>query len=137
MTNITLILNSAVMWDENILLESKVQRSSKKIQSFVSDWKKKQLVSSFVRQKSTSNAYCQTAPVKQSVTPELSPTAVMYSPLNFISIQHFQDFSYVTWAHPDISSAITQYLNLGGILRRSPLDPDGDFCLFLGAKQSV
>lgn len=99
--------------------------------------KKKQLVSSFVCQKGTSDAYCRTAPVKQSVTPELSPTAMMYSPLNFISIQHFQDFSYVTWAHPDISSAITQYLNLGGILRRSPLDPDGDFCLFLGAKQSV
>lgn len=98
---------------------------------------KNQLGSSFACQKGTPDTYCQAAPVKQSVTPELSPTAVMYSPLNFISIQHFQDFSYVTWAHPDISSAITQYLNLGGILRRSPLDPDGDFCLFLGAKQSV
>lgn len=66
-----------------------------------------------------------------------SPSVVMYSPLNSKSIQHFQNFSYVTWAHPDICSTITQLLNLGGILRRSPPDPDGDFCLFLGAKLSV
>lgn len=63
---------------------------------------------------------CQAAPVTQSVSPELSPTAMVYSLLYFKSTQHFQNFSYVTWAHPAISWAITQYLNLGNILRRSP-----------------
>lgn len=93
-------------------------------------------ISSSKFQKSDSD--CQTAPVLSS--PVLScpvSHSVMASPLNFKSIQHFQNFSYVIWAHPDISSVITQDLNLGGILRRFPLDPNGDFCLFLGAKQGV
>lgn len=70
-------------------------------------------------QKIASDA-CQAAPVTQSVSSELSPTAIMYSLLCFKSTQHFQNFSYVTWAHPAISWAITLYLNLGNILRRSP-----------------
>lgn len=90
----------------------------------------------FIFQKGISDT-CKTAPVMQSVASEFSPTTIIYSLLNFKSTQHFQKFSYVTRAHPDISWVITQYLNLGNILRRSPLGPVRDFCLFLGAKRSV
>lgn len=87
------------------------------------------MVSTFTFQKGTSDT-SRAAPVMQSVASELSPTAIMYSLLYFKSTQRFQIFSYVTWAHPDISSAITQYLNLGNILRRSPLHPMVTFAFF-------
>lgn len=64
----------------------------------------------------------QAPPVMLSVTPDLSPTAITYSILYLKSTLHDQNFSYVTRAHPDISWGITQYLNLGNVLRRSPLD---------------
>ncbi len=86
-------------------------------------------MSSFISQNGTSDI-CQAAPVMQSVASALSPTATMWSLLYFKSTQHLQNFSYVTWAHPDISSATTQYLNLGNILRRSPLDLMVTFAFF-------
>lgn len=91
--------------------------------------KTQKMVSAFTFQKGTSDT-SRAAPVTQSVASELSPTAIMYSLLYFKSTQRFQIFSYVTWAYPDISSAITQYLNLGNILRRSPLHPMVTFAFF-------
>lgn len=70
---------------------------------------------SFTFQKSTFHAI-------SCLGDELCPTDGTYS--------LFYWKSSVTWAHPDVFWAITQYLNLGNILRRSPLDSLPTFAFF-------
>ena len=76
---------------------------------------------------------CTCSAIKSRVrTPPLLPYIPTYT-TNPLSIS--KTFSYVTWPLPNTLWAITQYLNLGNILRPSlVLSPaHNPFCLFLGS----